>query len=83
MSINQRLSDLMSRQNLNNADLVRRAGLNHTYIHNIRRGKTKSPSFEKLNKIAKALGVSVEYLVGETDEQRYTGASIRWRQEYL
>jgi len=58
--LKDRLADLMrSRKIVSEAELARRSGVNQPTIHRILTGESKNPRTENLEKIARALGVSV------------------------
>lgn len=47
--------------------LAKEAGLSTTYIDKVERGDAQRPSYDSLSRIADAVGVSVEQLVGEQE----------------
>lgn len=49
------------------AEVSRRSGVSKPYISEIERGHRKSPSYEILRKLARALETTVEYLYGEVE----------------
>ena len=63
---NDRLKELLKEQNITQSELSRRSGISRSTIADyITRGAT--PSYDKLTNIARALGVSTEYLNGTID----------------
>ena len=66
-----RLVDTRKKRDLNQEELADRAGLPSTAISHFESGKRR-PSFDNLRKLADALKVSIDYLMGRTDEP--TGA---------
>lgn len=50
----------MKKQDINQNELARRAGVNNTVISALKLGKIKKPSFELIVKIADALEVSLD-----------------------
>jgi len=54
------IEEVMKKEGLTNADVQRRSGgeITDSYLIDIRKGKTKHISVEKLNALAKGLGVS-------------------------
>jgi transcriptional regulator with XRE-family HTH domain len=46
-------------------------------LWNIEVGRTKNPRMDQLQALAQALGVSVPYLMGETDERKRGQAHAR------
>lgn len=51
---------------LSASELARRAGLARTHVSLIERGTRRTPSIETVQAIARALGVSVSELLGDT-----------------
>lgn len=58
----------MAKQGTNPAKLARDAGLNQTGIYDIITGKSRNPRLDTIDKIAKALRVSVSYLLRERSD---------------
>ena len=63
----ERLQALMEQDGLTPAELNRRAGLSRTAVGDIISGQVRSPKLETLEALAEVLGVTVAYLIGETD----------------
>jgi len=62
----------MALKELKPAPLAKSLGLNDSFIRDILRGKTRSPSAENLAKLADALGTTAAYLQGTSDEPELT-----------
>tara|TARA_R110000823_G_scaffold47903_1_gene121737 strand:- start:6431 stop:6772 length:342 start_codon:yes stop_codon:yes gene_type:complete len=63
----KRLVDTRKRRELSQEGLAKMAGLPATAISHFESGGRK-PSFDNLRKLADALEVSIDYLMGRTDE---------------
>lgn len=61
----KRLQLLMEERGLNPFATARRAGLKPDYVRDLLREKVKEPSAEKMQALARALGVSVDFLMDE------------------
>ena len=61
-----RLQQTRKKRELNQDELARKAGLASTAISHYESGARK-PSFDNLRKLADALEVSIDYLMGRTD----------------
>lgn len=61
---------LLSRRDLgwDQETLACNAGISRGYISKLERGYTKNPGIEVIKALAKALGISTEYLMGSTDD---------------
>lgn len=64
--LQKRLRDLMEEQGLKAAPLAQKAGLGESYVRDILRGKTRSPTSDKLKLLADALDTTPAYLTGAT-----------------
>lgn len=62
MKIGERIAAEMQRLEISEGELGRRSGVNQPTIHRIITGDSKSPRQENVEKIAKALGVTPEWL---------------------
>ena len=62
MKIGERLAKEMERQGLSEGELGRRSGVNQPTIHRIISGDSKNPRQDNVEKIAKALGVTSDWL---------------------
>jgi phage repressor protein C with HTH and peptisase S24 domain len=60
---------------LSDIALAKKAGLGRDAVRDIRRGKTVSPSYDVVSKLAKALGCSVADLTGERTARRTAAAA--------
>lgn len=63
----KRLADTRKRRELSQEGLAKKAGLPATAISHFESGGRK-PSFDNLRKLADALDVSIDYLMGRTEE---------------
>jgi transcriptional regulator with XRE-family HTH domain len=64
-----RLQQLLDEREISARALSRLAGLGDTYVNDVLTRKNSSPSVPAVRTIAKSLGTSVAYLVGETDDR--------------
>jgi transcriptional regulator with XRE-family HTH domain len=60
---------------LSQSDLAEKSGLQPSAISHFETGK-RSPSFENLKKLADALAVSVDYLLGRAEEPKGSGPVV-------
>ena len=60
---------------LSQTDLAERTGLQPSAVSHFETGK-RAPSFENLKRLADALAVSVDYLLGRSEEPRGSGPMI-------
>ena len=72
MKLAEKLSRVMSEKGISAADIERRTGISRGTVHHYLHGDY-SPKNDKLEKLAAALGVSVSYLAGYTDDPNPTG----------
>lgn len=70
--LQRRLRERMEERNVKAAPLATELGLSDSFVRDILRGKTSSPSASNLKKLADALGTSPDYLMGETDQAELT-----------
>ena len=66
MSLGQRLKTLREQRQLSQVELARKAHLTQPALSRIEVGGVKQPRLAVLERLAKALGVPVGYLLGET-----------------
>ncbi|MEH3109002.1 MAG: helix-turn-helix transcriptional regulator [Agrobacterium cavarae] len=64
----QRIEERLAACNTNTSRASLATGLGRQYIRDIVVGKSKSPSLQGLTAVARVLGCSVSYLIGETDD---------------
>ncbi len=64
MTLYEKIQKLCEQNNLTIAELERQAGISRGVIGN---WKDKSPSVDRLSKVAKVLNVTIDYLVGLTN----------------
>ena len=62
-------------KNLSQTDLAERSGLQPSAISHFETGK-RAPSFENLKRLADALTVSVDYLLGRAEEPKSSGPVV-------
>lgn len=67
-SLQKRVRLRMDTLNMNALQTAKTAGLGDSFVRDILRGKTKSPSAENLAKLAAALETTVEYLIGSSND---------------
>ena len=67
MKFNNRLAEILAEQNLKQADLCRMTGISTALMSNYMTGKA-SPSLDNALMIAKALGITLDYLVGRKSD---------------
>lgn len=60
----ERIQYAMDKRGMTQADLARATGIGTSNIAHIVTGKTKDPRVSNVLKIARALGVSLDYLAG-------------------
>jgi phage repressor protein C with HTH and peptisase S24 domain len=70
MKIGERLATEMERLGLSEGELGRRAGVNQPTIHRIITGDSKNPRQDNVEKIAKALGVTSDWLWRGGDREK-------------
>lgn len=63
-SLQKRVKTRMDELGLNAYQTAKSAGLGDSFVRDILRGKTRSPSAENLAKLANALNTTTEYLIG-------------------
>ncbi len=66
MGLEQRLSALRKDKKISQQELAEKAGIHPNVLGRYERGEA-TPSVEMASKLANALGVSLDYLVGNTD----------------
>lgn len=69
MTFGEMLLKLMDEKGINQAELARRSGMSKQNITELVKGRSKEPSFSKAVAIARALGVSVEYMANLVNEE--------------
>ena len=68
MAFAERLKELRKQAHLTQVELAKRLGIGQSSYADWERGK-KKPTQENLVKIAKVLNVSIDYLVGNSEEE--------------
>lgn len=71
MVYRQRIADLMKARGESQRSLSIKIGRNPYFMKDLFRHEGQSPSIDSVIAIAKALGCTVGYLVGETDRPRH------------
>lgn len=69
MGFCERLEELLKEENIMQKDFLAACGLGKNSFSNWRKSKTGYPTLPVLRSISDYLGVSVEYLKGETDDR--------------
>lgn len=70
MNAGKRVKALREEKRWSQGFLGERAGVDSSYISLLETGKRENPGVDTLNRLAQALGTSIAYLVGETDDPR-------------
>lgn len=70
MGFCERLKALLKEKNIMQKDFLAACGLGKNSFSNWRKSKTGYPTLPVLRSISEYLGVSVEYLKGETDDRK-------------
>lgn len=65
----ERLQSLMATSGLTQAQIAERVGVKPQIVTDYK-GKRATPSFDVLTKLADLLGVSLDYLVGRSDDPK-------------
>lgn len=65
-----RLEKLMGKKNWGAGELAEYSGVKYDTVYSLRVGRRTNTTSRTLKKIADALGTSVDYLLGETDEEK-------------
>jgi transcriptional regulator with XRE-family HTH domain len=71
MTISQRIFGIMEKKHLKQSDLANYLGISNSSVSDWKK-KGSVPSADKIVKISEFLNVSVDYLLGRTDEQNST-----------
>lgn len=66
--LSQRLAIKRQEKGWSQRELARQAGVSHTIIADVEKGTGRAMSIDAARKIARALGVSVDYLIGTFEE---------------
>lgn len=66
MTMFDRVKEISKKRGLSLAQLNEKAGFKQNVIYS---WKTKTPSIDKVESVAKVLGVSVDYLLGKTEKE--------------
>lgn len=74
-SFSIRLHVVRKRRNLKQSELAERAGLQASAVSHFETGR-RSPSFNNLRRLADALDVTTDYLIGRTDHPMSSGPNI-------
>ena len=70
-----RLRAMRERRNLKQSELAERAGLQAAAVSHFETGR-RAPSFNNLRRLADALDVTTDYLIGRTNEPESSGPNI-------
>ena len=67
-NIQNRIRELMAQKDINAVKIAKTTGLNRNTVYSILAGNSKTPSAQNLQLIAKALGVSLEFLLLDVEK---------------
>jgi transcriptional regulator with XRE-family HTH domain len=68
----KRLKEVRELRGMSQAELAKKAGLQPTAISHFET-ETRSPSFDNLKRLADALNVATDYLIGRSDDLKLAG----------
>jgi len=68
MSLQERVKECREKKGMNQKQLAEASGITQATISRIESGDVEQVKSEALRKLAEALGVTVDYLVGKTDK---------------
>lgn len=71
-----RLKATREARGLSQADLAERSGLQSSAVSHFENGR-RAPSFDNLKKLADALSVSIDYLLGRVEETASSGPTVQ------
>ncbi len=74
-NFSDRLRETRERRNLKQSELAERAGLQVAAVSHFETGR-RAPSFDNLRRLADALNVTTDYLIGRADKPRSSGPNI-------
>ena len=77
-----RIKELRTEKKMTLDQLAEAAASSKSYIWELESKNPPRPSFKKLSAIAKALGVTVDYLCGADDQTRGTAEDMSFFREY-
>jgi transcriptional regulator with XRE-family HTH domain len=69
MTLGERIKTLREKRGIGMRELARLAGVKHTTLSQLERGIRADVTTETAKKIARALGVSVDYLIGMYEDE--------------
>jgi transcriptional regulator with XRE-family HTH domain len=72
----ERLRQAREKKELTQSQLAERAGLQSSAISHFEAGR-RSPSFDNLKRLADALGVTIDYLIGRVEEPKGSGPVVQ------
>lgn len=76
--IGSRIKELRNQKKLSITELARRAEVSKSYLSYIERDVQKNPSLKFLSKIAATLDTSIEFLLGEEQEDQHDVLDGEW-----
>ena len=68
MQIGERLFNMRQKSNLSLQDVATAVGISKAHVWELEKGRSKNPSFDLVQKLAKHYGVSIDALIGDDDE---------------
>ena len=74
-ALSQKISSLLKEKKLTVNEFEKTAGLGKSAVSNIIHGRSKSPSIDLINTIAKNLGCTIEYLIAPSIQDKVIQAS--------
>lgn len=76
MQIGERLFNMRQKSNLSLQDVATAVGISKAHVWELEKGRSKNPSFDLVQKLARHYGVSIDALIGDDDEPDTTTLQI-------
>lgn len=73
--IGERVRALRQAKGWSGAQLARKAGISQGYLSDVENGKVASPTGDIVGRLARSLGTSADFLLGQTDDPSPPAAS--------
>jgi transcriptional regulator with XRE-family HTH domain len=82
MTVGERLREVLEGQGWSQQTLSKRSGVHYQQIYKLLHGETPDPRISTIKRLAKALGVSMDYLTGMDEEEEEEGEKQAKRKSF-